>query len=161
MISPQVHAFLNQMLSTGTVEFPPAIAEPFASGFEPHFQACHITAAKAEAEKGYPAVAGVAFLNLNGKLYPWPHFVNMRASGELVDFSPRPDQAMLGFIRIAFHQRPMMQPIIDQYNALHANAGAPVWNDQLADGLGAQHMPMLLNAYNANQLSLLNAKGPA
>ncbi len=149
MISEMTYKFLEDILSTGLIEFPPVSSEVFPSGHIPKFRDCYVTAAQAESELGLPKVAGVAFLDLAGKLYPWPHFVNMRPSGELVDISPRPDQPMLGFIRIGHHQIPPLQTVINEYDALAAQLHAPTWNDALADALTEQFRPQLVAAYNA------------
>lgn len=153
MVSDAVYGLLRELLDEGEIEFPALSNEPFQDGFIPQFRACHITAERVQSVKGYQPVAGIAFLDLNGKLYPWPHFVNMHPDVGLIDYSPAPDQPVLGFIRVAHHQIPMLQAVVDEYNALAADASSPDWSDPLAAKLHGEFMPKLVAAHSSQALT--------
>lgn len=96
-------------------------------------------------ELGWVPVVGVEFLDLNGKLYPWPHMVNRSPRG-LVDFSPPVDQPRLGFFETGWSEFHEWRMIIADYNEMQAAGSLPSWGDPLADELTDEFMPALAAA---------------
>ena len=143
MLLEEDYLFLRLVLEKGEFFLPEQAVLLFADDFQPTHRQCHITAMQVAVEAGFPPVPGIAFFNVNEKLYPWPHMVNRRADGVLIDCSPRPDQPMLGFAESGWAAMTHWRRVTEAYDALGRHADAASWGDPLADALTRDFLPPL------------------
>lgn len=87
-------------------------------------------------------IVGIEFLDLHGKLYPWPHCVNNR-DGVLTDFSGGADQPFLGFIVTGHDQIPEYNAVTKSYTDMRADRLASRWSDALAQSLSDEFFIIL------------------
>lgn len=142
MLSLEFYKYLEDILSTREIEYPVGTSQPLPSGFRPEHLKCHLTAMQVAIDLGCLPVVGVQFLDMNGKLYPWPHMVN-RHGGGLIDYSPRPGEPRLGFIETGWGEFHQWRAVTGAYNERAAFAGKPTWGDSRADSLSSQFLERL------------------
>lgn len=143
MLGAQDERFLRDILTEGRIERPVPLKLAFADNFVPVHLKCHLTAMQVAIETGFEPVIGIAFIDLHEKLYPWPHVVNRRADGVLVDASPPIPDPVLGFIETGWTAISQWRRIITVYNALAGQAHAARWGDAIADRLTDDFLPGL------------------
>jgi len=143
MLLEQDYRFLRGLLDLGDLVTPEPAHFLFSDGFAPTHLKCHMTAMQVAVETGFPPVVGIAFIDLAGKLYPWPHMVNRHRDGMLLDGSPRPDHPLLGFIETGWRSMEHWRRIVTAYDALGTRATALSWGDPLADQLTSDYLPRL------------------
>ena len=136
-LSTNLYEYLRRLLLTGPLLYPQPYRIP---GYQPVFLKCHETAAYISNRFGWPWQPGIQFLDLGGKLYPWPHYVNNR-DGQLADFSGGAAQPFIGFVPTT--EVTLLQPIIDSYTRMlgafpDVVRQAQTWDDPLAQRLSEE-----------------------
>lgn len=149
MLSDAAYAYLRALLTERDFVFPERAIFMFSHDFSPVHLQCHQTAMQVAIESGWPPVVGIQFIDLRGKLYPWPHMVNRRQDGVLVDCSPKPDHPVLGFIETGWAEFAEWRQVIADYDALGAYADKPCWGDALADRLSEEFLHPIQSALMA------------
>jgi|GEM_PF-2061389 len=139
MLSETTYSYLRTLLATRKVTFPEQAIFMFSEDFVAAHLKCHLTAMHVAVEWGYPPVIGIQFIDLHGKLYPWPHMVNRR-DDTLIDGSPKPNHRVLGFIETSWDELAEWRGIVAIYNEMAHSAELPNWGDPLADRLTAEFM---------------------
>lgn len=151
-LSEQLYVLLNGWLEHRPILYPKSVLLPFGEGFVPTHLDCYGTARKVHEQFGWAVIAGIQFLDLAGKLFPWPHMVNLNGEGfpwGLIDASPEPDQSKLGFVPIRLDETKFWNDITSAYMAAEVgNANGPSWGCPLADGLSARWYQVLLARSN-------------
>jgi hypothetical protein len=138
-ISRYLHDYLRNLLEAGPLSYPQPATLP---GLRPHFRQCHIVAEMVQNQRHWPMVVGIQFLDLFGKLYPWPHVVNQR-DGQLLDFSGGADQPFLGYVVTGFDQVNEFNAIVAAYDTMNADQQSPRWTDPLAQSLSDDFLERL------------------
>ncbi|MEG8019896.1 hypothetical protein [Sphingomonas aerolata] len=87
-------------------------------------------------------IVGIEFLDLHGKLYPWPHCVNER-DGVPTDFSGGADQPFLGFIVTGRDQIDQFNAVVASYTDMLNDRLAWRWSDPLAHSLSVEFFGIL------------------
>jgi hypothetical protein len=139
MLSEEGYEYLKSLLGKGKIVFPERAVFMFSEDFIAAHLKCHQTAMQVAVESGFPPVVGIQFIDLNGKLYPWPHMVNRRQDA-LIHCSPRPSEPVLGFIETSWEELPQWRQIVVEYNDLASHVDKPHWGDPYADLLTAEFM---------------------
>lgn len=142
MLSDAGYDYLKALLSSRAPLFPEQAMFMFSGDFQAVHLQCHLTAMQVAVESGHPPVIGIQFIDLHGKLYPWPHMVNRRGD-TLIDCSPKPNQPVLGFIETGWDELPQWRRIVTDYNELGSRAEKPSWGDPLADQLSTAFLGRL------------------
>ncbi|MBK8631109.1 MAG: hypothetical protein IPN84_13200 [Sphingomonadales bacterium] len=91
-------------------------------------------------------MAGIAFLDKAGKLYPWPHMVNLQGQSLtdiLVDASPGTIEPNLGFLPIRLNETEAWNKITVAYTNLLGASLCPRWGDEHADALSDEFLESL------------------
>lgn len=151
MMDASVFEYLRSILLNRRWRSPAYGNHPFIGSFQPKHLQCHQTAVQVAVETGLVPVVGVQFLDLNSKLYPWPHIVNRGAGDVLIDFSPKVAQPRLAFIETGWDEFAMWRAVTAAYNPLVASSPLPRWGEVRADALNDEFMAPLC-AYAANAL---------
>jgi hypothetical protein len=130
---------LRTWLLERPVLYPRHISLEFPNGYEPKHLRCYDTARQVHSLTGWPVVAGIAFLDKSGKLFPWPHMVNLQGNkltDLLVDASPTTVERNLGFVPIRLNETEAWNQITKAYQKFGAEAAlGDRWGDPNADAL--------------------------
>ncbi|HEX8512127.1 MAG TPA: hypothetical protein VF688_03380 [Allosphingosinicella sp.] len=139
ILRPELHALLVDWITNRPIFYPTRFTGTFPDGFRPTHLKCYATTKKVYEHFGYPIIAGIALLDKDDKLYPWPHMVNATGShlkAGLVDASPVPDQPNLGFVPIRVNETLAWNEITTAYlSASRAAQFGPRWGCNWADDL--------------------------
>lgn len=147
LLSNALHESIGHVLRTRPILYPRPVQIEFPDGYQPVHLKCYRTARKVQKLLGHPVVAGITFLDRQNKLLPWPHMVNAvgpRLADGLIDASPQPDQANLGFAPIFVHETEMWNEVSMAYSG-HPDPAAPEgsWGDANADKLSQEFLSPL------------------
>ena len=135
-LSEELYDYLRILLLKRPIVYPqPATI----CGFRPEFLKCHVTADEVQRRWGWPMIVGIEFLDLHGKLYPWPHCVNERG-GVLTDFSGGANQPFLGFIVTGHDQIEQFNAVVASYNDMLYDRFASRWSDPRAHSLSDEFL---------------------
>lgn len=138
VLADGLYQLLTHWLWTRPILYPRAIALTFESGFVPEHLRCYETAREVHRMTGWPVIAGIALLDKGGKLFPWPHMVNLQGAtlhDFLVDASPPQMERNLGFVPIRLDETEAWNQITFAYDRFSETGDAPRWGDANADAL--------------------------
>jgi hypothetical protein len=164
MLNDFLYGFIDECLQTRPLFFPRPVSPVFPDGFKPRHLDCYGTARKVHEVKGYPVIAGLAFLDKDGKLYPWPHMVNAvgpTLADGLVDASPVPDQRNLGFVPVKLTETKAWNAITAAYMQMPGMGSGSRWQDANADKLTQEYLPWLRGQADFAQLAPPSIEIPA
>lgn len=142
LMTEDIFAYLRRLLSSCPVTHPITYPYAFMGNFRANHRQCHLTAMQVGIEAGHDPVLGIEFLDLNGKLYPWPHMINRGPMG-LVDHSPPPEQPKLGFVETGWAEFAQWREVTRIYDILERSAQQPRWGVPAADALTDDFLAVL------------------